>query len=152
MLKLIKFLFIVQLCIQGVFSLSKEYEIGKNGIRRIFIETDKECNWFKAHVECTRKKMSLIAIDTPEKNILLDEILQKEFGSSCPHLWIGANDLGDEDKFVWLQTGRPFTFAKWKANMPDNFLGKEHCVHLTKEREWNDIKCGFKYGYICEGP
>ncbi|XP_059223198.1 lectin subunit alpha-like [Stomoxys calcitrans] len=146
-----KFLFVLQLIIQGVQPLGKIHHVNKHGLGKVYIETAHKCNWFKAQIECTRKNMSLIAVDTAAKAAALDEILTKEFDTSCPHLWIGASDLAVEGTFQWLKTGQPMSYSKWKPNMPDNYLGKEHCVHITHDRDWNDIKCGFKYGYICEG-
>ncbi|XP_061401010.1 lectin subunit alpha-like [Musca vetustissima] len=125
---------------------SKVNEFGK-----IFIEEEQKYNWFEAKDECAIRDMTLIVIDTPEKNASIEKVLRRRFGK-CPNLWLGGNDLGLEDKFTWSSTGKPFEFSNWSNGQPDNSKNNEHCVHYDRRTdfEWNDTQCATKMGFICE--
>ncbi|XP_073828778.1 lectin subunit alpha-like [Musca autumnalis] len=141
------------LLLQLLFALSqavqREFLIDLYGIKTIYIDSEQKYNWFQAEHECTLRKMSLISINSAEKNAILDGILKKEF-QLCPYLWIGGNDLGEENHFVWSANGRDFNFTNWRVGAPDNIHNKEHCVHITHKRDWNDIDCSYKFGFICD--
>uniref|UniRef100_T1PK09 Lectin C-type protein n=1 Tax=Musca domestica TaxID=7370 RepID=T1PK09_MUSDO len=117
----------------------------------IFIEEEQKYNWFEAWEECAMRNMTLIAIDTAEKNTIVDKVLRNRF-EKCPNLWLGGNDLGLEGKFVWSSTGKRFEFSNWSKGQPDNYKSNEHCVHYytITDFEWNDAPCTSKIGFICE--
>ncbi|XP_075156862.1 lectin subunit alpha-like [Haematobia irritans] len=117
----------------------------------IFIEQEQKYNWFEAWNECALRNMTLIAVDTAEKHVIINSMLRKKF-PKVPNLWIGGNDLGEEGKFVWSSTGKPFTFSNWQKGQPDNYKSIENCVHFydITDFEWNDVQCVFKMGFICE--
>ncbi|XP_075155822.1 lectin subunit alpha-like [Haematobia irritans] len=118
---------------------------------RIFIEEEQKYNWFEAWNECAIRNMTLIAVDTAERNPAIDTILRKKF-TKCPNLWIGGNDLGEEGTFIWSSTGNRFEFSNWQKGQPDNYKNNEHCVHYytITDFEWNDAPCSSKMGFICE--
>uniref|UniRef100_A0A1I8P288 C-type lectin domain-containing protein n=1 Tax=Stomoxys calcitrans TaxID=35570 RepID=A0A1I8P288_STOCA len=124
---------------------------GMEEFGKIFIEEEQKYNWFEAWNECAIRNMTLIAVDTVEKNAALDGILRKKF-AKCPNLWIGGNDLGEEGKFIWTPTGKRFEFSNWQKGQPDNYKSNEHCVHYYNiaDFEWNDAPCSSKIGFICE--
>ena len=31
----------------------------------------------------------------------------------APHIYLGADDMQEEGKFVWVATGRPVTYTNW---------------------------------------
>ncbi|XP_059224272.1 lectin subunit alpha [Stomoxys calcitrans] len=118
---------------------------------KIFIEQEQKFTWFEANNECAIRNMTLIAVDTFEKNQVIDSLLRKKFPVS-PNLWIGGSDLGQEGKFIWSSTGKSFEFTNWQHQQPDNSKNDEHCVHyrINSDFEWNDAQCWGKMGFICE--
>ncbi|XP_075159347.1 lectin subunit alpha-like [Haematobia irritans] len=118
---------------------------------KIFIEQEEKYTWFEAGIECAIRNMTLITVDTVERNQAVDALLRKKF-QNIPNLWIGGSDLGEEGKFVWSSTGKPFEFTNWQSQQPDNNKNDEHCVHYrrTSDFEWNDAQCWEKFGFICE--
>ncbi|XP_011295135.1 lectin subunit alpha [Musca domestica] len=145
----IVFLLLLQVLLPLTQAFQREYLIDLNGINTIYIDSEQKYNWFQAERECILRKMSLISINSAEKNAILDGILKKEF-QLFPYLWIGGNDLGSENEFVWTASARGFNFTNWRVGAPDNLYNKEHCVHITHNRDWNDIDCTYKLGFICE--
>uniref|UniRef100_A0A1B0A3E6 C-type lectin domain-containing protein n=1 Tax=Glossina pallidipes TaxID=7398 RepID=A0A1B0A3E6_GLOPL len=130
----------------------------------LFIDEEYKYNWFEAWNECASKNMSLITLDSEQKEKILTKLLREMFNSTR-NLWLGANDLAEEGKFTWASTGTVFDYSNWSLNSrnyrnktdalvrnPDNYENKEHCVHYWKESdfEWNDNVCGTKMGLICE--
>ncbi|XP_061400989.1 lectin subunit alpha-like [Musca vetustissima] len=95
--------------------------------------------------------MTLITIDTPERNEIIGKELRAKFAKS-PNFWLGGNDLGVEGKFTWSSTGKRFEFSNWSNHQPDNYKSYEHCVHFywKTDLEWNDALCATKMGFICE--
>ena len=71
-------------------------------------------------------------------------------------LWIGLNDRGSEDTFVWLD-GTPLTYENWNGGEPDNMEGcsaiDSDCVRmLSTSGEWSDEACDGSrdFGYVCQ--
>ena len=68
-------------------------------------------------------------------------------------VWIGANDLAVEGKFVWAGTGQPVSYTFWGGANPDNWE-EEDCVQLmpSNNGRWNDISCttGYTQTTLCE--
>ncbi|XP_005176182.2 lectin subunit alpha-like [Musca domestica] len=123
----------------------------EGGNQTVFIEREYKYNWFQARNECLQKNMTLIAIDSSEKSALLTSLLKRVFEK--PHnLWIGGDDLGQQDVFVWSSTGKRFEFTNWSKGNPSHNHGLEHCVNLWEHSdfEWNDAPCSESKGFICE--
>ncbi|XP_061388521.1 lectin subunit alpha-like [Musca vetustissima] len=121
------------------------------GNETIFIEREYKYNWYQARNECLLKNMTLITVDTSEKSELLTSLLKRIFEKSH-NLWIGADELGQEDHFVWSSTGKRFEFTNWSKGKPSHNQGQEHCVNLweSSDFEWNDAPCNELKGFICE--
>ncbi|KAL9883849.1 lectin subunit alpha-like [Glossina fuscipes fuscipes] len=116
----------------------------------VFIDEEYKYNWFEAWNECASKNMSLITLDSEEKEKMLIRLLREI--NATRNLWLGANDLAEEGKFMWASTGTAFDYSNWYMNNPDNYQNKEHCVHIIEQSdfEWNDNDCKVKMGIICE--
>ena len=42
-------------------------------------------------------------------------------------------------------------YTNWGPNQPDNASGNEDCVHyMLNQFTWNDIRCDYNIGGICE--
>ncbi|XP_071495663.1 echinoidin-like [Diadema antillarum] len=72
-------------------------------------------------------------------------------------LWIGLNDISDENEFVRWSDGSTAYFHNWNPGQPDN-SGDEDCVHMTLGHEhgnkWNDLDCNANTvrHFMCKGP
>ncbi|GFN97929.1 hypothetical protein PoB_002443500 [Plakobranchus ocellatus] len=64
-------------------------------------------------------------------------------------VYTGITDLGSEGRFYNYNDKKPAAYLTWKRGQPDNWAGKEHCVHITR---WgfNDIGCDGNGRYMCE--
>ena len=51
------------------------------------------------------------------------------------YIWLGANDMSTEGRFVWVGTGGLVEdgFSDWQAGQPDNGDGEQHCVYAVVE-------------------
>uniref|UniRef100_A0A1A9W340 C-type lectin domain-containing protein n=1 Tax=Glossina brevipalpis TaxID=37001 RepID=A0A1A9W340_9MUSC len=118
---------------------------------KLFIEPDQKYNWFQAWNECASRNMSLIEFSTVEKYSSIRNLL-KNASYTNRNLWLGGTDLGEEGTFIWASTGKKFDYTNWHQNNPDNYLSKEHCVHIWEGTnfEWNDNDCWAKMGIICQ--
>lgn len=99
--------------------------------------------------------MHLIEITNQEDEDAIQEIIQfEEYKKlSEPFFWIGANDLGSEGCFYWVNNGQPVIFSNWSPGQPDNG-GSEHCGEIRGHFNylWNDHQCDQKKYFICEEP
>lgn len=86
----------------------------------------------------------LVKIETKAENDYLTDLhLDHES-------WIGANDIGTEGLFRWLD-GSKIGFSNWKRGEPNN-NGNEDCVHLGNYGHglWNDDQCWNHKYFFCE--
>lgn len=71
-------------------------------------------------------------------------------------LFLGGNDIEQDNKFVWEPTKDIFTYSNWKKGSPDIDNRNENCVYMIADDfgQWDDINCNEKRGYttICEIP
>uniref|UniRef100_A0A182NHZ5 C-type lectin domain-containing protein n=1 Tax=Anopheles dirus TaxID=7168 RepID=A0A182NHZ5_9DIPT len=94
-------------------------------------------NWYKAVAFCRLQGLHLVSISNQDQ---LDEVI-KEVGKSGYfatetqlQMWTSANDLGEQNQFVWMSTGERMVFNRWTEGEPSH--GKvddctvEHCVAL----------------------
>ena len=74
----------------------------------------------------------------------------------APHIYLGADDIEEEGKFVWVSTGQPLSYVNWSPSEPNNggrFAGNEDCVSLESYGGWywNDMCCECNYRpVVCE--
>ncbi|XP_065355861.1 lectin subunit alpha [Calliphora vicina] len=122
---------------------------------KYLIESKYEYTWFEALHECAKRNLSLVAVDTADKNFHLVKLLKNRFGIGLD-LWIGSTASTAEHssrKFVWVSNGKTFNFANWEDGEPNNLGGDQPCVHTwskTNNFNWADGQWHLKYGYICE--
>lgn len=64
-------------------------------------------------------------------------------------VWIGANDLLEEGRWMWTD-GTILAYKNWHKDEPNNFGGREDCGALWNGMKWNDWFCSSKAYYICE--
>ncbi|EAT48420.1 AAEL000535-PA [Aedes aegypti] len=101
--------------------------------------------------------MRLAVISSEAKNVAVLETIQsaRANGWKLSNVWIGANDISMEGKFIWHATGQPVNYTNWALNMPDD-LQDEDCVEIAYQEytqwtwKWNDNTCDFMYNFVCE--
>ncbi|GFO36449.1 Cd209 antigen [Plakobranchus ocellatus] len=54
-----------------------------------------------------------------------------------------------EGTFIYYNSKKPLPALKWYENNPDNRLGNENCVLITRGG-LHDIRCGYIGTYLCE--
>lgn len=103
-------------------------------------------NWYTALEICQAHQMQLVTLDRFQDNKDLEELREK-YGPV--RFWIGATDLGEDFKFVWASTGRIVDSSNWRPFEPDNYLGLESCVEVSKDG-WNDSNCQNVFPFFCQ--
>ncbi|XP_065357569.1 lectin subunit alpha-like [Calliphora vicina] len=108
--------------------------------------------WYDGLAKCASMNMSLVTIDSKLKSEEITALLNEIFGKKT-HLWMGGTVNGDNPRqFVWISTGRKFTYTNWGNAQPDFAGNNEYCAQTgwTNAMEWNDNKCFNKLGFMCE--
>jgi hypothetical protein len=110
--------------------------------------------WDSAKASCEAIGATLVVIDTVAKQELM-AVLSQSFPAGEPDLWIGATDVVEETKYVWVN-GEDMVLANWRTGMPNNNGGNgtpENCAVLeadTATRGWDDRPCALDFPYLCE--
>ncbi|KAH9504525.1 hypothetical protein Btru_063047 [Bulinus truncatus] len=77
-------------------------------------------------------------------------------------LWIGANDIAQEGRFVWASDnstmnstlwnkGEPNNFLRWSNTVPNVTLYDEDCVEIDLiNNNLNDVYCSQRYIFACQ--
>ncbi|TMW39458.1 hypothetical protein DOY81_015462 [Sarcophaga bullata] len=123
--------------------------------KKYLIEDKYEYTWLEALHECAKRNLSLVSVDSYEKNNEFVKLLQRRFGGGRD-LWIGGSvstSQNNERKFVWASHGKTFDFSHWQDGEPNNLGGDQPCVHtwsISNDFRWADGQYYLKYGYICE--
>lgn len=102
--------------------------------------------------------MRLAVVDTVSMQTEIVRLAQASnmFNAIRTDLWIGANDLAQEGKFIWHATGMKPNYTNWNVGQPDNKGNIEHCVHMWYEPaknwnwKWNDSPCNNQWSFVCE--
>jgi hypothetical protein len=63
-------------------------------------------------------------------------------------VWIGAEDIGDND-FFWSENKRRIDFSYWRSTEP-SLHADENCVELYSDGTWNDLECSHSRWFVCE--
>lgn len=116
----------------------------KIGQKNILLVSEK-LNWFTAQELCQSRGMELLALNNSNDNCELNKIMEE---NNFEEIWIGANNLGFRDNFMWSSTGKFVAQASWYGGNPDNFMGMENCVEVNK-LGWNDANCMLERKSIC---
>lgn len=64
--------------------------------------------------------------------------LRSNFARFYGSVWIGLNDLAEEENFVWAN-GEVASYRNWQDDQPDNAGGVENFIELTDSGQWNDL-------------
>ena len=106
-----------------------------------------ELDWPSAAKMCEAKGMWLAWIDNRKQNDAVHH-----FGGKIDELrwWLGLNDRGQEDRFVW-HGGSKSDFTRFKRGEPDDDDCGEDCVSLGRSPggKWYDANCSSSRPFIC---
>lgn len=107
-------------------------------------------NWYRAKKICSSYGRSLLEIHDGDENIEAQGLLDKY---TLDNAWIGADDLEEDDQFVW-QNGKHVIHAFWAPDSWDGNGGGQDCVAIAKTpshpQNWYDRECDNKYPFICQ--
>ena len=70
-------------------------------------------------------------------------------------MWIGLNDIGAENVFVWEGDRTVAKYTNWQSGEPNDHASVEDCVQVYTgwgAGYWNDDYCDMEIKYICELP
>uniref|UniRef100_A0A803J731 C-type lectin domain-containing protein n=1 Tax=Xenopus tropicalis TaxID=8364 RepID=A0A803J731_XENTR len=103
-------------------------------------------NWVDAQAICKSKNSDLVIVNSDRKKNFIESITDNSY------FWIGLKrDNKDKDEWRWVDGtyyNPPERF--WMKGEPNNGGGKEDCVHMWKEKKWNDVYCTDQFKAICE--
>ena len=110
--------------------------------------------WQEAQDHCKTLSAKLAEPQSPCESDLLHYFFQIERPRSATEniAWIGINDIGTENTFVFASNDQPVPYKYWHVGEPNN-EEQEDCVHLyykSGNGKWNDLQCDWKKWFICE--
>lgn len=99
-------------------------------------------NWNEAYAYCQSRGAQLITAEDYET--------QQWLANQYDKIWIGANDIGYENYWVWAD-GNPVYNTQWSLGEPNNMFN-EDCVAVNERDvgKWNDKYCTERYKFACE--
>ncbi|XP_074480140.1 type-2 ice-structuring protein-like [Sebastes fasciatus] len=64
--------------------------------------------------------------------------------------WIGGSDAQEEKQWFWID-GTPFNYLNWCAGEPNNYHGKQNCLHMNHAAPkcWDDLQCNNRVPSVC---
>ncbi|OCT90305.1 hepatic lectin-like [Xenopus laevis] len=107
-----------------------------------YIVTTKK-NWMETQTICKAMSNDLVIITSEKEQNFLESITDDSY------FWIGLKR--DGNGWRWVDgTLHYLSRGFWYKNEPNNEAGIENCVHMWKEKKWNDNVCNVQYKAICE--
>ena len=115
---------------------------------------DSKKTWKAASSSCQGLGAELVKIESKAET----EFINATFLSTRMRMWIGLNDIVNEDDWKWSDGSRLEGYTNWGYNQPSNSQGEQHCVVIKGsvvakpdfQAEWNDIRCDREIVYLCE--
>lgn len=113
-----------------------------------------ERNWDDAKDFCKYNLNAYLAeIQTAGENNFLMSILPKPtLDDNDIEVWLGANDLKKDRRFVWNKSGTEFDFTDWGPGEPNREYEECLSTHLYRDGKlhWNDRSCYWWNFFVCE--
>ncbi|XP_006822232.1 low affinity immunoglobulin epsilon Fc receptor-like [Saccoglossus kowalevskii] len=135
-------------------------EVGSVNYQRevSYIFFDDEVDWYQARQNCKNIGGNLATISNQAANDVIVNFLDANgfFGSEDTGVWIGLNDIDQENDFQWVD-GSTCSYTNWGNGEPDNNnkqnpAGQDCGQIRTSSMAWDDDYCACirAKGYICE--
>ncbi|XP_076039792.1 uncharacterized protein LOC143024680 isoform X1 [Oratosquilla oratoria] len=118
------------------------YKVGDDCL---FVQSDVQHTWDDARKFCRSFGGDLVV---PSDVLMLRELLTN---FRDRNFWIGGVDIGDNNKWQWLNGSPVDLSVGWSRNQPDNLKG-ENCIHYWYTKNWflNDSRCSGKMNFVCQ--
>ncbi|KAG5841987.1 hypothetical protein ANANG_G00172900 [Anguilla anguilla] len=119
---------------------------------RCFHHVAEKKTWLDAELNCLHLGGNLVSEHNEDEHEFLKH-LHKTLDDKNGPFWIGLSDAHKEKTWLWSDgtraSGKDYT--RWNPAEPNNFGGKEDCVHSNYggKKNWNDVNCKRKYPSIC---
>jgi len=144
----ILFLLLARTCIGDPIPPSQECPEGwlQNLEHCFLFGSDGLGSWAEAKEYCEEKGGFLAEIPNEQTNTYLADNMKTDSKLQKKWWWIGANDIANEGKFTWDNSGAILEFNAWDTKQPDDWqkVGGEDCAALyygQKGYYWNDMPC-----------
>jgi len=95
---------------------------------------------------CRQMGGHLARIESADENAFVQSLIQS--GQRHGYL-IDGSDARVEGEWRFGDGGK-MTWFNWTANQPDDAGQSEHALEIFKDGQWNDIRKGWRYGYVIE--
>eukprot|EP00079_Xenopus_tropicalis_P010520 XP_002935447.3 PREDICTED: hepatic lectin-like [Xenopus tropicalis] len=100
-------------------------------------------NWTEARAICKSMNSDLVVINSEREQNFLESLTDES------EFWIGLKR--DKDRWRWVDgTLHNPSEGFWMKGEPNNSGGKEDCVHMWRDKKWNDKVCTFLQKAFCE--
>jgi len=113
---------------------------------RVFYVIPERMNWTDAQTYCRQKHTDLATIDDQVEHAEL----VKTFSNFTENMWIGLYRTSGTSPWIWSDQSKS-GFRFWASGQPNNYAGKQFCVHIYPDGSWNDDDCLEKKAFICYG-
>ncbi|NXL88974.1 SFPA2 protein, partial [Alectura lathami] len=123
--------------------LALDGKIQKVG-EKIFASNGKEVNFSSALESCEETGGTLATPMNEEENKAVLDIV-KQYNR---YAYLGVKESEAPGQFEYMD-GTPLNYTNWHKNEP-NGKGKEECVEMYTDGNWNDKKCTQYRLTICE--
>ena len=115
---------------------------------------DTKKTWEAASLSCQGLGAELVKIESKAET----EFIDATFLSTRMKMWIGLNDIVNEDDWKWSDGSSLEGYTNWGDKEPNNHEDQQHCVVIIKgvvsntdfQAEWNDFRCDREIVYLCE--
>lgn len=105
-----------------------------------------EKSWKEAKITCEQFGGHLVTIEDKAEDNFIESFIQDR----NTYTWMGASDLAEEGKWLWV-TDIPFNtslYLNWRRPGPNN-KNNEDCMDWSFSG-WNDNTCSRKLNFVCE--
>ncbi|KAK3100720.1 hypothetical protein FSP39_024244 [Pinctada imbricata] len=109
--------------------------------------TDRR-SWGDARAECQKQGADLVTINSQPEQDLIYSVISNGGGRD---VWIGLNDMREENLFEWAR-GNRVRYTNWNVNQPRQPSNIEQdCVMINPQTGgWQDENCDTKHQYVCQ--
>jgi hypothetical protein len=111
---------------------------------KVFTLYPAKLSWFDARKFCLSVGGDLATVSNVQEKGAIEEKL------SSKSVWIGLNDIYDEEYHSWV-SGDPATYRYWHAGSPNDPNSIKDCVLKSSDGGgWVDENCSVLNNFICE--
>ncbi|XP_064602768.1 macrophage mannose receptor 1-like [Liolophura sinensis] len=129
----------------GIFGCDRSWM--RAGHKCYYFESTYKATWSDGRQTCLEVGGDFLKTENPDEAAWVSWVLSS---IDWQAYWSGLNDQSTEGTWVWADgTALKPDVVQWNAE-PNDVAGKEDCAMLMPDGVFNDGRCGFKTGYICE--